>query len=157
MVGPEAGHATVVLVMTDVAGSTLLWAEHPVAMDAAMGRHHEIVHAAVTTHGGWRPVDQGEGDAVFAVFDSAAAAVAAVVGFQQSLAREVWPAGVDIRVRVGVHAGEVQVRAGNVFGSTVNRCASAGARLGRSGAALGSRVRAGPRRPPRGGDGDRPG
>jgi len=115
--------STVVLVLTDVEGSTRSWAEHPAEMDAAMSRHHQIVHAAVTAHGGWRPVDQGEGDAVFAVFESAAAAVAAVVELQQELAGERWPPGIDLRVRVGIHAGEVTVRGGNVFGSTVNRCA----------------------------------
>lgn len=88
-----------------------------------MRRHHEIVHAAVTAHGGWRPVDQGEGDAVFAAFESAPAAVAAAADFQQQLAAEPWPAGIELRVRVGVHAGEVITRDGNLFGSTVNRCA----------------------------------
>jgi predicted ATPase/class 3 adenylate cyclase len=118
-----AGSSTVVLVLTDVEGSTRLWADHPEAMNAVMARHHQIVHGAVAAHGGWRPVDQGEGDAVFAAFDSATAAVAAVVEFQRNLAAEWWPAGIDIRVRVGVHAGEVTVRDGNLFGSTVNRCA----------------------------------
>lgn len=68
-------------------------------------------------------VDQGEGDSVFAAFDSAAAAIAAVTRFQEALAAEPWPTGVEIRVRVGVHAGEVIARDGNLFGSTVNRCA----------------------------------
>jgi predicted ATPase/class 3 adenylate cyclase len=117
------GSSTAVLVMTDVEGSTRLWADHPDAMNAVMARHHEIVHGAVAAHGGWRPVDQGEGDAVFAAFDSAVAAVAAVVAFQRELAVEPWPAGIEIRVRVGIHAGEVTVRDGNLFGSTVNRCA----------------------------------
>ena len=53
---PLAGFGTLVLVMTDVVGSTRLWREEPVAMDAAMRRHHEIVHGAVAGHGGVRPV-----------------------------------------------------------------------------------------------------
>jgi class 3 adenylate cyclase len=117
------GSSTAVLVMTDVEGSMRSWAEHPEAMNVVMGRHHAIVHGAVAAHGGWRPVDQGEGDAVFAAFDSAVVAVAAAVAFQQELAVEPWPAGIEIRVRVGIHAGEVTVRDGNLFGSTVNRCA----------------------------------
>lgn len=114
---------TAVLVMTDVEGSTRLWAAHPDRMDVAMRRHHQIVHTAITSHGGWRPVDQGEGDAVFAAFDSAPAAVAAVAQFQWTLAVEPWPTGVELRVRVGIHAGDVITRDGNLFGSTVNRCA----------------------------------
>lgn len=121
--GRDLGRATVVLVMTDVVGSTRMWAEHPAEMNAAMARHHEIVHAAIAAQRGWRPLDQGEGDAVFAAFDSATAAVSAVTGFQLALAAERWPVGTDIAVRVGIHAGEVIARDGNLFGSTVNRCA----------------------------------
>jgi class 3 adenylate cyclase len=49
---------TLVLVLTDVQGSTRLWQDEPSATDAAMRRHHEIVHGAVELHGGFRPVDQ---------------------------------------------------------------------------------------------------
>lgn len=57
--------------LTDVQGSTRLWQDEPVAIDAAMARHHEIVHGAIAEHEGWRPVDEGEGDAVLAAFRSA--------------------------------------------------------------------------------------
>ena len=114
---------TLVLVLTDVQGSTRLWQDEPMAMDAAMRRHHEIVHATVATHGGWRPVDQGEGDAVFAAFRSASEAVAAVAQLQRELAAEPWPTSVPLTVRVGVHLGEVTERDGNLLGDPVNRCA----------------------------------
>ena len=111
------------LVLTDVEGSTRLWQDEPDAMAAAMRRHHEIVHGAVAAHGGWRPPDQGEGDAVFAAFASATAAVAAVVQVQRELAAERWPTPVPLRVRIGVHVGEVRQRDGNLLGEPVNRCA----------------------------------
>ncbi|HVE63675.1 MAG TPA: adenylate/guanylate cyclase domain-containing protein, partial [Mycobacteriales bacterium] len=114
---------TVVLVLTDVQGSTRLWQDEAAEMDRAMARHHEIVHGAVADHGGWRPVDQGEGDAVFAAFDSATAAVSAVVQAQRDLASEPWPTSVPLRVRIGVHVGEVTERGGNLYGDPVNRCA----------------------------------
>jgi predicted ATPase/class 3 adenylate cyclase len=114
---------TLVLVMTDVEGSTRLWQEDRAAMDAAMRRHHEIVHGCVSTHGGYRPVDQGEGDAVFAAFASPSCAVAAVVDIQQALAGESWATSRAISVRIGIHTGEVIVRDGNLFGDPVNRCA----------------------------------
>ncbi|HVE63903.1 MAG TPA: adenylate/guanylate cyclase domain-containing protein [Mycobacteriales bacterium] len=112
-----------VLVLTDVQGSTRLWQDEPAAMDRAMARHHEIVHGAVAEHGGWRPADQGEGDAVFAAFASATSAVAAVVQVQRDLAAEKWPTSVPLRVRIGVHVGEVTERDGNLYGDAVNRCA----------------------------------
>jgi len=114
---------TVVLVLTDVQGSTRLWQDEPVAMDAAMRRHHEIVHGAVEQHEGWRPVDQGEGDAVFAAFRSATAAVDAVSQVQRDLAAEPWPTSIPLKVRIGVHLGEVTEREGNLYGDPVNRCA----------------------------------
>jgi predicted ATPase/class 3 adenylate cyclase len=114
---------TLVLVLTDVQGSTRLWQDEPVAMDAAMTRHHEIVHRAVQAHGGFRPVDQGEGDAVFAAFRSASEAVFAVVQVQRELAAEQWTTSVPLRVRIGVHVGEVTERGGNLYGDPVNRCA----------------------------------
>jgi predicted ATPase/class 3 adenylate cyclase len=117
------GVETVVLVLTDVQGSTKLWQDQPVAMDAAMARHHVILHGAIGEHGGWRPVDQGEGDAVFAAFRSATAAVAAVVRVQRELAAESWPTSVALTVRIGVHLGEVTLRNGNLYGDPVNRCA----------------------------------
>ena len=114
---------TLALVLTDVEWSTRLWAEEPDAMDAAMRRHHAILHAAIADHGGFRPPDQGEGDAVFAAFASAQAAVAAVSQLQRSLHDEEWPTSRPLRVRAGVHVGEVRVRDGNLFGDPVNRCA----------------------------------
>ncbi len=111
------------LALTDVQGSTRLWQDEPAAMDAAMARHHAIVHGAVAEHGGWRPVDQGEGDAVFAAFRSATAALDAVAQVHRELVAESWPTSTPLQVRIGVHVGEVTERAGNLYGEPVNRCA----------------------------------
>ncbi|HVE99327.1 MAG TPA: hypothetical protein VNA12_09120 [Mycobacteriales bacterium] len=111
------------LVLTDVEGSTRLWRDDPDAMDAAMRRHHEIVHRAVAENDGWRPVDQGEGDAVFAAFASPSGALTAVERLQRELAAEQWPTSVPLRVRVAIHVGEVVRRDGNIFGEAVSRCA----------------------------------
>jgi len=109
--------------MTDVEGSTRRWRDAPEAMNAAMRRHHEIIHGAVAEHGGWCPVDQGEGDSIFAAFPSAIAAVATALQVQRELQAEAWPEGADLRVRIGLHAGDVLSRDGNLYGDTVNRCA----------------------------------
>jgi predicted ATPase/class 3 adenylate cyclase len=111
------------LLLTDVVGSTALWQQHPAQMSAAMARHHDIVAKAVAAHDGRLPQDQGEGDARFAAFDSALGAVAAAVDIQRALASEPWPDPVRLSVRIGLHAGEVIDRDGNLFGDPVNRCA----------------------------------
>lgn len=112
-----------VLVLTDVEGSTRLWQDESAAMDLAMRRHHEILHRAIEDAGGWRPRDQGEGDSVFAAFASARAAVTALARVQCELAEEAWPTTVPLRVRVGMHAGELIERDGNLYGEPVSRCA----------------------------------
>lgn len=111
------------LLLTDVVGSTAAWQAHPAQMNAAMARHHDIVAKAVAAHDGRLPQDQGEGDARFAAFGSAIAAVAAAVDIQRALMAEPWPEPIRLTVRMGIHAGEVIERDANLFGDAVNRCA----------------------------------
>jgi predicted ATPase/DNA-binding CsgD family transcriptional regulator len=64
-----------------------------------------------------RPVEQGEGDSFVAAFARASDAVAAAVELQRA------PLA-PIRLRIGVHTGEVQLRdEGNYAGPTINRTA----------------------------------
>ena len=64
-----------------------------------------------------RPVEQGEGDSFVAAFARASDAVAAALELQRA------PLA-PIRLRIGVHTGEVQLRdEGNYAGPTINRTA----------------------------------
>jgi predicted ATPase/class 3 adenylate cyclase len=121
--GDLGARRTVALLMTDVAASSGLWREHPDAMGASMPAHHRLVEGVVARLGGALPPDQGEGDSRLAVFDTATAAVRAALDLQRLLVVEPWPDGIAVRVRMGVHVGEVLVHERNVFGETVNRCA----------------------------------
>ena len=86
----ELPTGTVTFLFTDIEGSTRLWEEHPEAMQAALGRHDEILRSAIETHGG--RVFKTLGDAFYAVFASAPAAVAAALAAQRGLA-DLRPAG----------------------------------------------------------------
>ncbi len=108
-------------------------------MLGVMRRHHRIVHDAIDAHGGWRPIDQGEGDAVFAAFPSALSAVDSVLAFQRALEEEPWPDGLVLRDRVGIDAGEVEEQDGNLFGVAVSRTARIRS-LGAGGQVLASRA-----------------
>ncbi|MBA2449845.1 MAG: hypothetical protein H0V51_17620 [Chloroflexi bacterium] len=66
---------------------------------------------------------RGEGDSRFAVFTSAADAAGAALTIQRAFAAEGWPTPRPIRVRIGLHTGEAQLRDGDYYGSAVNRCA----------------------------------
>jgi predicted ATPase/class 3 adenylate cyclase len=114
---------TVGLLLTDVEGSTRLWKKFPDVMATVMLAHHDLVADVVAEHRGRLPPDQGEGDARLGVFPSPAQAVAAAAVLQRRLAELELPAGIQLRVRAGVHAGTVVESGGNVFGAAVHRCA----------------------------------
>ena len=59
------------------------------------------------------------GDAIFASFDSVVAAVAAALSIQRRLAAETFE-GLHLRIRIGVHYGDVLLREGAVFGDAIN-------------------------------------
>src|ERR1700740_2095929 len=108
---------TVTLVLADVEGSTRLWETQPGEMTAAVARLNQAASEIIATHDGVRPVEQGEGDSFVAAFARASDAVAAALGLQRA------PLA-PIRLRIGVHTGEVQLRdEGNYAGPTINRTA----------------------------------
>jgi predicted ATPase/class 3 adenylate cyclase/DNA-binding CsgD family transcriptional regulator len=108
---------TVTLLLADVEGSTRLWETQPDEMTAAVARLNQAVSDIIATHGGVRPVEQGEGDSFVAAFTRASDAVVCALELQRA------PLA-PIRLRIGIHTGEVQLRdEGNYAGSTINRTA----------------------------------
>ncbi len=108
---------TVTLLLADVEGSTRLWESQSEAMTDALERLNLTVNDLVAAHCGVRPVEQGEGDSFVLAFARASDAVACALRLQQA---DLAP----IRIRIGLHTGEVQLRdAGNYAGPTVNRTA----------------------------------
>src|SRR5258706_1420668 len=57
--------AELVLLMTDVEGSTLLWESEPDAMAVALDLHDSVICGAVDRHGGEVVRTKGEGDSTF--------------------------------------------------------------------------------------------
>jgi class 3 adenylate cyclase len=112
VVGAPSG--TVTFLFTDIEGSTRRWQDEPDAMRALLVEHDAILHDAVDTHRGH--LFKHTGDGVAAAFASASDAVNAAVYAQQGLH------GV-FQVRMGLHTGEAELRDGDYFGSTLNRCA----------------------------------
>ncbi len=110
---------TVTLLFTDLEGSTQLWEEHPRAMGEAVARHDEVVRIAIESHGGH--VVKLTGDGGLGVFASAHDAITAAIASQLALKLEQWGAIGPLVVRMGIHAGSVELRDGEYFGSSVNR------------------------------------
>jgi predicted ATPase/class 3 adenylate cyclase len=113
----------ITFLFTDVEGSTRLWELQPAAMREAMARHDGVIEATVAHSSGRVVRPRGEGDSRFAVFARATDAVAAARDIQQALAAEPWPTPRPLRVRMALHTGETDLRAGDYYGSDVNRCA----------------------------------
>ncbi|MBV9279724.1 MAG: tetratricopeptide repeat protein [Chloroflexi bacterium] len=118
---PSSGILTFLL--TDIEGSSALWERHPAAMRAALARHDALVDEVLTRHGGRQIRARGEGDSIFGVFTSPSAALAAACALQQALQVELWPAETPLRVRMGLHSGEVELREDGYYGVPANRAA----------------------------------
>jgi predicted ATPase/class 3 adenylate cyclase len=112
---------TLAFLFTDVEGSTSLWERFPDAMKGALRRHDAILSEAIAASAG--QVVKSTGDGAMAVFGSAADAAAACLAAQRRLVAEPWPETGPLRVRMGVHCGQVEQRGGDFFGPTVNRTA----------------------------------
>ncbi len=114
---------TLTFLLTDIEGSTRLWELHPEQMRSALVRHDTLIEATVAQYGGKVVKPRGEGDSRFTVFPRATNAVAAAASVQRSMANEPWNLPNPLRVRIGLHTGEVDLRDGDYYGSAVNRCA----------------------------------
>jgi predicted ATPase/class 3 adenylate cyclase len=112
---------TVTFLRTDVEGSMGLARELGRSWDAVSASHMGIIRREVDGHGG--VCVRTEGDAVFAVFPEARAAVAAAIAAQRALATHPWPDGADLRVRMGLHSGEAYLAGDDYGGFEVNRAA----------------------------------
>lgn len=121
--GGELPRGTVSFFLTDIEGSTRLWEQHPDLMVAALARHDALIFDAVTSAGGQLIKSKGEGDSSLSVFSRASDALDAAVALQRALRDEPWPEGSNLKVRVALHAGDVELRDGDYFGAEVNRAA----------------------------------
>ena len=136
----------VTFLFTDIEGSTRLWEREPEAMRAALAAHDRLLRDAIESNGG--DVVKMTGDGVMAAFGAPAAALAAALAAQRGLADDRRPPFTDggrqttddglragdkrtptpdllapLRVRMGVHTGEAELREGDYHGATLNRAA----------------------------------
>jgi predicted ATPase/class 3 adenylate cyclase len=117
----ELPHGTVTFLFTDIEGSTRLLMRLRGGYAEVLGEHRRLLRAAFAVHDG-REVNT-EGDAFFVAFASASDAIAAAVDAQRALASSGWPEGAEVRVRMGVHSGEADVRMDEYVGLDVHRAA----------------------------------
>ena len=112
---------TVTFLFTDIEGSTRLWETAP----RRCGWRWTVMtrSCALRWSRGRGYVFSTGGDGFGVAFARAGDALAAASDAQAALAAEAWPDGAPIRVRMGLHTGEVEERGGDYFGPAVNRAA----------------------------------
>jgi predicted ATPase/class 3 adenylate cyclase len=110
---------TVTFLFTDIEGSTQLWERHPEAMKEALAKHDFILRDAIEANGG--QVIKTTGDGIHGVFEKAIHAVHATLAAQRALKAP--SHDLQIKVRMGLHTGEAEIRAGDYHGQALNRAA----------------------------------
>ena len=108
----------VTFLFTDIEGSTSLWEAHPRAMRSAMRLHDSILEQAVLTNHG--VVFKHTGDGICAAFGVPSEAIAAALEAQCALVSQAWGETGSLRIRVGVHTGEVEQEDGDYVGTALN-------------------------------------
>ena len=109
---------TVTFLFTDIENSTSLWEAHPREMRSAARRHDSILEQEVLANHG--VVFKHTGDGTCAAFGAPSEAIAAALDAQRALLSEPWGEIVALRVRMGVHTGEVEQEAGDYVGTVLN-------------------------------------
>jgi predicted ATPase/class 3 adenylate cyclase len=117
----SAPAGTVTFLFTDIEGSTRLWERDGARMSQALAAHDALARRAVESRRG--TVVKMTGDGLYAIFDDALDALAAALELQRALVDTNATNGVELRVRCALHAGAVERRDDDYFGSPVNRAA----------------------------------
>ncbi|MDP9325262.1 MAG: NB-ARC domain-containing protein, partial [Candidatus Dormibacteraeota bacterium] len=119
----ELPEGTVTFMLTDVEGSTKRWEADSAGMTTAMSGLDRAIEQTIKKFGGAQPLEQGEGDSAVAVFARASDAVDAAIALQLAL-RETASKEAPLRLRVGLHSGEAELRSdGTYAGIALSRCA----------------------------------
>ncbi|HLI49654.1 MAG TPA: tetratricopeptide repeat protein [Chthonomonas sp.] len=111
----------VTLLFTDIEGSTRMMEQEPEAMMRLLAQHDALVRRAIEEQGGI--VFKALGDGFCAVFSQASAAVQAAVEIQKRLHTADWTPFSTFKVRIALHCGEVVLRDGEYFGTSLARIA----------------------------------
>ena len=112
---------TVAFLMSDIEGSTRLVAGLGDGFPELLDRHFRLLDEVVAQNAG--TLVSSEGDSVFAVFPSARQAIAAAAAAQSRLAAHEWPDRAEVKVRIGIHAGEAVLGGRDYTGLDVHRTA----------------------------------
>jgi len=109
------------LMFTDVEGSTALLHDLGDAYGRLLQKLRTLVRRVVV-HANGHPVDL-RADESFVVFEDPVGALTAAVDLQREVLESSWTGGAVVRLRIGLHTGEVTLTDGGYVGLTVHTAA----------------------------------
>ena len=109
------------LLFSDIEGSTRLARQLGDAWASALQVHRRVLREAFVAHGGEEA--SREGDSFFVLFPTAEDAVRAAIAGQIGLTEAPWAPGAEVRVRMGIHAGDVTLADGDHVGLAIHAAA----------------------------------
>lgn len=116
---PRSGGGMVIILFTDIAGSTTLTQRvGDAAAQTVVRAHNTIVRKALSANGGSETKHTGDG--IMASFPLASSAIEAAIAIQRAVAAQgVAHPETAFRVRIGLNAGEPVVEEQDMFGTAV--------------------------------------
>jgi predicted ATPase/class 3 adenylate cyclase len=112
---------TLTFLFSDIEGSTNLLRELGIRYRALLVDHRSLLNAAFERSGG--RLLGSEGDSLFAVFPSPEDALRAATEGQLALGEARWPDNISLKVRMGIHIGDVIVEEDEYVGLAVHQAA----------------------------------
>ena len=119
MAASPTGSRHLSFLFADVEGSTRIAELHGDAAPAALARYHALVAGCAERHRG--RIFERIGDAAYATFEDAVAAVSAADEIQAALSDEDWGPIGRLRARLAVTSGEVQLQGDRFYGKPLFR------------------------------------
>jgi predicted ATPase/class 3 adenylate cyclase len=112
---------TLTFLFTDIEGSTRLLQALGDSYRDVLATQRTLIEDAAVEHGG--RLFGSEGDALFVVFPDAGSGIRAAADAQRALSAHDWPSAGTVRVRMGVHTGQVTALADNYVGLPLHQAA----------------------------------
>ena len=116
---------TVTFLFADIEGSTRLLQTLGARYGGLLSDYHRLVRELEVSHRGVEVDESGDGFLI--AFSTAADAAAAAVALQREMANRPWPDGIQVRVRIGIHTGEIDMIGSDYVGVELHRAARIGA------------------------------
>ena len=112
---------TVILVFTDIEGSTRQAGQLKDKFSDLIEIHNKIIREELQRCNGNEADNAGDG--FFIIFYNIQEALQFVLNVQKTIVLQSWPGDYAIKIRIGLHIGDVYHKNDNYSGEEVNRCA----------------------------------